>query len=75
MTVRITPMPATTPYQLLTPLCPTPDEIHVTMTPPDVTIPATIPPLTEVIPATTAMENSTSPKKASKSWKVTFPSW
>ena len=68
-------MPATTPYQLLTPLCPTPDEIHVTINPPLVTMPATMPPLTDVMPATTATEKSTSPKKASKSWKVTLPSW
>ena len=38
-------------------------------------MPARIPPLTEVMPATTTIENRTSPKKASKSWKVTLPSW
>ena len=75
ITVRITPMPATTPYQLSTPPLPTPDEISATRMPPEEMIPARMPPLTEVMPATTTMENATRPRYASKSWKVTFPSW
>ena len=63
-----------TPYQLSTPPCPTLEEITATRIPPDVMMPARIPPLTEVMPATTTTEKSTSPKKASKSSKVTFPS-
>ena len=68
-------MPATTPYQLSTPPLPTPDEITATEMPPGGMIPARIPPLTDVMPATTTTENSTRPRKASKSWKVTLPSW
>ena len=68
-------MPATTPYQLSTPPLPTPDEISATRMPPAEMIPARMPPLTDVMPATTTTENVTSPRKASKSWKVTLPSW
>ena len=34
-----------------------------------------MPPLTDVMPATTTMEKATRPRKASKSWNVTLPNW
>ena len=55
-------MPATTPYQLSTPPLPTPDEMRATSKPPDVSMPARMPPLTDVIPATTTMEKTTRPR-------------
>ncbi len=75
MTVRITPDAGDDPVPVVDAALPTLEEITATRMPPEVMTPARMPPLTDVMPATTTTEKCTRPKKASKSWNVTLPSW